>query len=266
MIRRAIFPRLAFPQSDCSRRNAHRFWRQSKVLVSKSVCEKCYYFANAFQENFAMLSTKSNEEAFHQLDVLDRLARLPDSTFLTTSEAAIFLRSSVSALETLRSKGVGPEYSQQGAKGVAGFNQKCLYEKADLLAWQRAGKVSSTVEAAVRKGQLFSTLFDLVQTEAFWVDALGRVIGMVEAAPVSVVVQRVGMFDIEWMPVIDAAARGWTSLAEHTALADRTTEILSAQSQRVAAGVERTDFSEEIRSPESGARSLGIDGGAVGNG
>lgn len=213
-----------------------------------------------------MASPKLNEEFFHQLDALDRLAHLPDNTFLTTSEAAIFLRSSVSALEALRTKGAGPTYSQQGEKGVAGVNQKCLYEKADLLAWQRAAKVSSTTQAAVRKGQLFSTLNDLAQTEAFWMDELGRVVGMVEAAPVSLVVQRLGVFEIAWMPVIDAAAREWSSSAEHAALANQVSRVFSGESQRVAAGLERTEFAESIRNPEPGERSRGIDGGATRHG
>lgn len=183
------------------------------------------------------------------LDILDRLASLPDSTFLTTNEAAVFLRSSVSALETWRVKGGGPTYSQQGARGVGGVNQKCLYEKADLLAWQRAAKVSSTMEAAVRKGQLFTTLLGLAHTEAFWIDEKGQVVGMVEAAPISTVIARLGVFDIQWMPVIDAAAREWSDLVEHQEFAGQVESVLSMERQRVAAGVEMTDLAATVREP-----------------
>jgi hypothetical protein len=68
----------------------------------------------------------SQEELVSHLDALECVSRLPDSTFLTTSDAAIFLRSPTNALETLRIKGGGPTYSQHGGKGVAGVNQKCL--------------------------------------------------------------------------------------------------------------------------------------------
>ncbi len=86
-------------------------------------------------------------------DLLDRLHRLPDTCFLTTSEAAVFLRSSVTSLERMRRDGTGPLYIQAGGKGAFGTNQKCLYEVSDLLAWQRKNKVASSMQAAVRKGQ-----------------------------------------------------------------------------------------------------------------
>lgn len=88
------------------------------------------------------------------LDDVDRLHCLADSVPFTTKEAALFLRSSVSALEAMRRQGTGPVYIQPGAKGSVGANQKCLYQKADLLAWLDANKVSSVIEAAERKGQL----------------------------------------------------------------------------------------------------------------
>jgi hypothetical protein len=87
-------------------------------------------------------------------DLLDRLHRLPDTCFLTTTEAAVFLRSSVSSLERMRRDGSGPPYAQDGGKGARGTNQKCFYEKSDLLAWQRKNKVASSMQAAVRKGQV----------------------------------------------------------------------------------------------------------------
>lgn len=91
---------------------------------------------------------------FAELEVLDRLHRLPDTVMLTTMEAAIFLRSSVSKLESMRSNGSGPRYIQGGAKGSRGANQPCLYEKGDLLTWLRAQKVTSVAEATTRQGQI----------------------------------------------------------------------------------------------------------------
>jgi hypothetical protein len=207
-----------------------------------------------------MTPNVSHEEQLSQLDALDRIARLPDSSFLTTSEAAVFLRSSVSALETWRTKGGGPTYSQQGARGVGGVNQKCLYEKADLLAWQRAAKVSSTMEAAVRKGQLFTTVLDLAQAEAFWIDGRGRVLGMVEAAPISTVIDRLGVVEIAWLPAIDAAAREWSDLGAHRSFADQMTSVLNREARRVAAGVDATDIAESAHAPASSGRTIAMDG------
>lgn len=93
------------------------------------------------------------EDMLAKLDLADRLHRLPDTALLTTELAAAFLSLSVTSLERMRVKGSGPAYSQGGAHGARGTNQKCLYKKADLLAWHEANKVTSSMMAAVRKGQ-----------------------------------------------------------------------------------------------------------------
>jgi hypothetical protein len=189
-------------------------------------------------------------EPLAQLDVLARLHALPDAVALTTSEAAVFLRSSVSALEAMRSAGTGPTYIQAGGKGSRGSNQKCLYEKADLLAWQRANKVSSTVEAAVRKGQLFMALGDLAQVEAFWIDADGQVVGMVEAAPVATVIEHLGVFDIEWMLPTEAAGRSWGDIAEHRAFGSALASILQRELRRVEAGFDASEIAAAAHAPK----------------
>jgi len=93
------------------------------------------------------------QEALAKLEVVDKLHRLPDSALLTTELAALFLSSSTTTLERMRADGSGPAYSQGGAKGARGTNQKCLYKKADLLAWHDERKVTSSMMAAIRKGQ-----------------------------------------------------------------------------------------------------------------
>ena len=198
-----------------------------------------------------MSKPSSNHELLAHLDVLARLHALPKAAALTTNVAAIFLRSSVSALEAMRAKGTGPAYIQGGGRGAVGSNQKCLYEKADLLAWMRANKVSSTVEAAVRKGQLFMSIADLARVEAFWVDEYGQIVGMVEAAPVETVIERLGMYDIAWLAVADAAARTWSDLPSHRTLAGAVLKVLRAELQRVEAGVEASDIASALRSPEA---------------
>lgn len=188
----------------------------------------------------------STDQILASLDILERLHRLPDTVALTTSEAAVFLRSSVSALEAMRANGSGPAYSQAGARGAAGANQKCLYEKADLLAWQRSNKVASTMEAAVRKGQLFSTIFDVARVEAFWIDPSGRVAGMVEQTLAGEVVARLGVVDIAWMRVADAASAKWSDLSDHRAFATEVESVLLSQIHRIEAGVEATDIATSL--------------------
>lgn len=180
-----------------------------------------------------------------QLDVLARLHLLPDAVALTTSEAAIFLRSSVSALEAMRAKGIGPVYIQGGGRASLGSNQKCLYEKADLLAWQRTNKVSSTVEAAVRKGQLFTTLAGIAAVEAFWIDSQGQIMGIVEQAPTGVVIERLGLYDIEWLAVSDAAGRAWSDLEGHRAVVGSLSDILGRELARGRSGLEASELAVE---------------------
>jgi hypothetical protein len=188
----------------------------------------------------------SMEKTLAELDVLERLHRLPDAVALTTSEAAIFLRSSVSALESMRAKGAGPTYSQAGVRGATGANQKCLYEKADLLAWIRSNKVVSTVEAAVRKGQLFQTVFDAVATEAFWINSDRQIVGMVERATIDVAIARLGIYEIQWLPVSEAASTRWSDLNEHRQLAEKVQAVFTAQIRRIQAAVEATDLARTL--------------------
>jgi hypothetical protein len=193
-----------------------------------------------------MDTTSPQQELLHRLDVLARLHCLPDSAALTTSEAAVFLRSSVSALEAMRAKGTGPTYIQGGGKGAAGSNQKCLYEKADLLAWQRANKVRSTVEAAVRKGQLFVSIQDLARLEPFWVDKRSQVVGMIEAEAVAIVLTRLGFYDIEWLPVADALARSWNDIGSHRAIGAQASNLLRQQLHRIEAGLVASEIAATL--------------------
>ena len=193
-----------------------------------------------------MNSQTSLQEPFAHLDVLARLHQLPDAVALTTSEAAVFLRSSVSALESMRAKGTGPAYIQGGGKGASGSNQKCLYEKADLLAWQRANKVSSTVEAAVRKGQLFTSIHDLAKLEPFWVDERGQIVGMVEAESLGAVLTRLGLFEIEWLPVMDALGQPWRKATMHEELARQASGLLRQGLYNIDAGLEATKISAAL--------------------
>jgi len=193
-----------------------------------------------------MNSQISLQESFAHLDVLARLHQLPDAVALTTSEAAVFLRSSVSVLESMRAKGTGPAYIQGGGKGASGSNQKCLYEKADLLAWQRANKVSSTVEAAVRKGQLFTSIYHLAALEPFWVDERGQIVGMVEAESLGAVLTRLGLFEIEWLPVMDALSQPWREAAMHEELARQASGLLRQGLYSIDTGLEATKISAAL--------------------
>ena len=159
-----------------------------------------------------------------ELDVLERLARLPDDVALNTAEAAVFLRTSVTTLERYRRSGEGPVYSQGGGAGAKGTNQKCLYVKADLKAWVASNRVSSSLEAAVRRGQMYSTAADLAEPVAFWRNPKGQLAGMVEETSANLFFARLGLWGIEWISPRDAMADNWESALAQRAFASRLTK------------------------------------------
>lgn len=184
--------------------------------------------------------------AVAELQALELLYRLPEQALLTTAEAAVFLRSSVRSLERMRQAGGGgPAYIQGGAKGASGSNQKCLYQKRDLIDWVEANRVSDNVEAAVRKGQLFRTLSDVVEECPFWIDASGSIGGLVEESDADLLIERVSKpsnWRIEWLPAGEAVVCEWTSPEEHRRVADGIDSVVSSFRGIMRAALERTEL------------------------
>lgn len=179
-----------------------------------------------------------------ELQALELISRLPDDVWLKVDEAAIFLRISPSLLNKMRMPGHpsgGPVYTQAGNSGAKGSNQKVLYQKADLIAWHKANVVSDTHAAAVRKGQLFRTLADLVEERPFWRDASGRIAGAVEETEVDVFFGRIGspLWSVEWLPATDAVIEPWTDEASLHAFADSLDGVVSTFRGILVASKER---------------------------
>lgn len=191
------------------------------------------------------------------VDVLNLLYALHPDIPLTTSEAAIFLRTSVTTLERMRKAGDGPEYFQGGSYGAKGTNQSCTYLKKDLIDWRDKNKVSSTMQAAIKKGQTFATIFDLAEHEAYYIDANGNVESMVEENLLGTVVDRIGNWDILWMTPIEAASRRWSGLAAHNEFAGNVQRVLANAQQSIESGIEATDIAESIKDvPKNPTRVL----------
>jgi hypothetical protein len=62
--------------------------------------------------------------------------------FLTTAEAALFLRLSPRTLEDMRLNGTGPWYNKLGP----GKRARVVYQEADLLTWVNRYGYGSTSE------------------------------------------------------------------------------------------------------------------------
>ena len=188
-----------------------------------------------------------NGKMMKVVEVLSAIQALQPETMLTTTEAAIFIRSSVTKMERLRKSGEGPTYSQAGGVNAKGTNQMCLYKKEHLIAWLAGNQVSSSNEAAIRKGQAFATIFDLAEQEAFYLDNDGNVESMVEENLLGTVVERIGQWDIIWMTPVEAASRRWTDLSRHKVFSDGVQAVLTRSLQGVQAGLEATDLAESLK-------------------
>ncbi len=185
--------------------------------------------------------------AMAAFDVMTILLNLPNNAQLTTSEAALFLRKSVTTLERWRVSGEGPDYIQSGKAGAKGSNQSVLYEKADLIAWTQANKVSNTMQAAVRKGQAFTSIMELAHEEAFYVDQDGNIESLAENNPLDTVMERIGGWNLAWMTPVDAASGRWNDLSAHKEFASSVEQVLSNAIKSVKGGVESSDILESTR-------------------
>ena len=203
-----------------------------------------------------LAEVKYDGKVMATLNVANILARLDPAIPLTTTEAAIFTRMSVSTLERLRKSGDGPVYYQGGSKGSNGTNQPCMYFKDDLAAYQRSNKVSSSMMAAIRKGQTFATIHDLARKEAFYVDDHGEVESMVEGNLLGTVVGRIGKWNVIWMDAVEAASRRWTDFSKHKEFAQGVQSVLLSADQSIFAALEATEISEAV--PYAISKSIGV--------
>lgn len=205
-----------------------------------------------------------------QLDAWQRIDALPDGYPLKTAEAAVFTTFSVATIERMRVNGTGPDYFQGGIRrdgsqpAAEGTNQHVRYFKPDIVAWRNRGKVSSTMQAAKLKGQVFATIFDLAETHAFYVDpADGGVAGMVEHTPIETVIARLGSWEIVWMPATEAASQRWSNLAGHKELAGKIQSVLSNLQSGIAASLDATEVGEGIPRKETYSFSAATPGGPL---
>jgi hypothetical protein len=162
----------------------------------------------------------AKEKLLSDLDVLSALHLLPDSVALTTDEAAVILRLSDTTLERMRRDGSGPPYIQGGRQGTRGTNQKVTYLKSDLLEYQQSLKVSSSMGAAVRRGQAFvlpyaygtpkRSDFDLSTKRAFYANGSQlELIQCVHDVSISEFIERLGCHRIVWLNPVHAAMLDW---------------------------------------------------------
>lgn len=181
------------------------------------------------------------------LEILNLLQRLPDDTALTTEEAAVVLRTSPRTMERWRKPPPsGPLFIQSGEEGATGSNQRITYLKKDLRDWQEKNKVASSIEAAVRKGQMFATLADLAEESPFWRTPNGRIGGPVYDTSVEIFLARLGKWGIEWLAADDAASETWESLLSQRAFVVAVSDVLRNHMGKIESGMERSELEHAL--------------------
>lgn len=147
-----------------------------------------------------------------ELAVIDAIARLPSSAILKPEEAAVFLRVSAKTLERYRSESSGPVYVQNNQENSIGANRSVRYRKEDLEAWVLSQRVESTVHAAAVRGQMFSSIHDLVNDIPVWMGTTGLVDGLVEKTDVSILIERIQqqIFSIEFIEPFELLRSRWS--------------------------------------------------------
>ena len=129
---------------------------------------------------------------------------------------------------------------------MRGRNQKCLYRKAELNSWIQRMTVSDSTAAAVRKGQLFMSLADLAEPEAYWINPAGDVAGLVEESDVDVFFKRLGTWEIRWMDPLEASGEQWESLAAIKSHAEAMDKRLSAVRSILWSRMDEVEMSEAV--------------------
>jgi hypothetical protein len=142
-----------------------------------------------------------------ELQALEILQRLPDSTPLAVEEAALFIRRSPSWLEKSRrldASEPGPRYLQ-GGDPKRKSNHKVLYFKKDLVDWLegRSNCLTNLFEGATAA----RIMEPFEGCDPFWLDASGSIAGNVEESEIDEFVERIadkGNWRIDWLPAEEA--------------------------------------------------------------
>ncbi len=109
-----------------------------------------------------------NVNLLEHLQIVREISNLPDDAIVSAELAALFLGTSPKTLARLRQNNDGPPYTQYPQAGSKARNQLVNYIMRNLREWRNKHIVTSTMDAAVRRGMAFSRVNDLVIPQPFW--------------------------------------------------------------------------------------------------
>jgi hypothetical protein len=111
----------------------------------------------------------TNQNLLTHLQIVREISNLPDDAIVSAELAALFLGISLKTLARLRQSNDGPPYTQYPQAGSKARNQLVNYIMRNLREWRNKHIVTSTMDAAVRRGMAFGRINDLVIPQPFWI-------------------------------------------------------------------------------------------------
>ena len=110
-----------------------------------------------------------NTALLKHAEIANIIAQLNDEVVIDVELAALYFGISDKTLAKYRQDGSGPPYYQYPLVNSKARNQKVYYKMGDLKVWREQNKISSTMDAATRRGMAFCTLSDVTIALPFWI-------------------------------------------------------------------------------------------------
>lgn len=145
------------------------------------------------------------------LDVIDRIARLSDDATVSAELAALYLGFSVKTLARWRQTGNGPSYYQYDDPESTARNQKVTYRMGDLRDWRNQHRVTSSMDAAMRRCMAFNSLYDLAGAYPFWQTRQEEIVSPIACMTKETFAEVLRDFDgdVVWLSWRNALHRRW---------------------------------------------------------
>jgi hypothetical protein len=175
------------------------------------------------------------------LEVMDRLARLPDDATISNDLASLYLGISPSTLGAMRQAGEGPPYVQYNIPGTKARNQKVNYQMGDLRIYRESKKVGSTMAAAQVRGLCFTSIPEMLTPEPFFMQGGQIWHHALDCSREDFAAAITAELDVDWLTIYAAATEiPWVSPDYRAPLAEKFQSVLLAEGRRAASMQEYT--------------------------
>lgn len=185
--------------------------------------------------------------SLYELQLLEMLGRLSPDAILDAPLAAIYLRVSEQTLARMRADKTGPVYSQ-GDSGAR--NAKVTYKMGNLREWHRSKEISSTMDAAKRRGLCFTTLADFADWQPIWVQPSGSLVSHALTSSMQDFYSKSAAgLEIVWMPMIQAMGLPWADVVTRRVFHKAYVQALATEVGKANAAHEEAEMLASLPEP-----------------